>query len=103
MADPKGFLKYHRATPSTRKAEERVKDYKEIYHPVDETFIKEQLRDHFRYTGSSLALEILSNWEECKNRFTKIMPVEYKAALERRKDTVQKVKTKQIPANKYGF
>jgi len=69
----------------------------------DEDIIKEQLRDHFRYTGSSLALEILSNWEECKNRFTKIMPVEYKAVLERRKDTVQKVKTKQIPANKYGF
>jgi glutamate synthase (NADPH) large chain len=69
----------------------------------DENLIKEQLRDHFRYTGSSQALEILSNWEECKNRFTKIMPVEYKAALERRKDTVQKIKTKQIPANKYGF
>lgn len=69
----------------------------------DEDLIKEQLRDHFRYTGSSLALEILSNWEECKNRFTKIMPVEYKAVLERRKDTVHKLKVKQIPANKYGF
>jgi len=42
MADPKGFLKYNRATPSTRKADERVKDYKEIYQPVDETFIKDQ-------------------------------------------------------------
>jgi glutamate synthase (NADPH/NADH) small chain len=42
MADPKGFLKYNRATPSTRKVEERVKDYKEIYQPVDETFIKDQ-------------------------------------------------------------
>ena len=42
MADPKGFLKYNRATPSTRKVEERVKDYKEIYKPVDETFIKDQ-------------------------------------------------------------
>lgn len=69
----------------------------------DEDLIKEQLRDHFRYTGSSLALEILSNWEEYKNRFTKIMPVEYKAVLERRKDTFHKVKVKQIPANKYGF
>jgi len=69
----------------------------------DEDIIKEQLRDHFRYTGSSLALEILSNWEECKNRFTKIMPVEYKAVLERRKDPIFKAKAKQIPANKYGF
>jgi glutamate synthase (NADPH/NADH) small chain len=31
MADPKGFLKYERALPPTRKPEERVKDYKEIY------------------------------------------------------------------------
>lgn len=31
MADPKGFLKYERELPKTRKPEERVKDYKEIY------------------------------------------------------------------------
>ncbi|MBP6237261.1 MAG: glutamate synthase subunit beta [Saprospiraceae bacterium] len=42
MADPKGFLKYNRATPETRKVDERVLDYKEIYQPVDETFIKDQ-------------------------------------------------------------
>ncbi len=31
MSDPKGFLKYKRATPKTRKVEERVKDYNELY------------------------------------------------------------------------
>ncbi|MFN7117823.1 MAG: glutamate synthase subunit beta [Saprospiraceae bacterium] len=29
--DPKGFLKYKRETPKSRKPQERVKDYKEIY------------------------------------------------------------------------
>lgn len=42
MADPKGFLKYNRATPETRKVDERVLDYKEIYQPVDDLFIKNQ-------------------------------------------------------------
>lgn len=42
MADPKGFLKYNRAIPETRKVDERVLDYKEIYQPVDDLFIKNQ-------------------------------------------------------------
>lgn len=32
MADPKGFLKYTRELPTTRPVENRVQDYKEIYH-----------------------------------------------------------------------
>ena len=31
MADPKGFMKFTRELPKTRKPKERVKDYKEIY------------------------------------------------------------------------
>jgi len=42
MADPKGFLKYDRSLPSTRKPEERVKDYKEIYEDFSEEQTKEQ-------------------------------------------------------------
>jgi len=42
MADPKGFLKYNRAIPETRKVDERVLDYKEIYQPVNDLFIKNQ-------------------------------------------------------------
>lgn len=42
MADPKGFLKYDRALPPTRKPEERVKDYKEIYVDFGEDKTQEQ-------------------------------------------------------------
>ncbi len=31
MNDPKGFLKYKRETPATRKVDNRIKDYKDIY------------------------------------------------------------------------
>jgi glutamate synthase (NADPH/NADH) small chain len=33
MADPKGFLKHTRELPSSRKPEERINDYREIYEP----------------------------------------------------------------------
>jgi glutamate synthase domain-containing protein 3 len=62
---------------------------------IDYDVVKEQLRDHFRYTGSMAALEILNDWEISKNRFSKIMPVEYKAILERK--SVVKVQPIQNP------
>ena len=42
MSDPKGFLKYERAVPLTRKVAERIQDYKEIYHPTSPDTIKAQ-------------------------------------------------------------
>lgn len=36
MNDPKGFLKYKRETPQTRKISERVKDYQELYQEFDQ-------------------------------------------------------------------
>jgi len=42
MADPKGFLKYKRELPKSRKPAERVKDYGEIYKDFSDKKIKEQ-------------------------------------------------------------
>ncbi len=36
MADPKGFLKYSRSTPTRRPAELRIHDWKEVYNPFPE-------------------------------------------------------------------
>ena len=71
--------------------------------PHDEHLIKEQLRDHFRYTGSSQALEILTHWNTHKRKFSKVMPVEYKAVLARRKDPGFITKSKKVVATRYGF
>ena len=40
------------------------------------------LKNHFRYTKSSLAKHILDNWEKCKYNFIKVMPTDYKKALQ---------------------
>lgn len=42
MSDPKGFLKYERETPKTRKATERTKDYEELYQDFSDEKTKQQ-------------------------------------------------------------
>lgn len=43
------------------------------------------VRNHFRYTSSKRALEMLNNWEGFKTRFVKVMPVDYKRVLQAKK------------------
>lgn len=42
MADPKGFLKYSRSTPTRRPAELRIHDWKEVYNPFPEESLVNQ-------------------------------------------------------------
>jgi len=56
----------------------------------DKEDLRYLLRRHFLYTGSNVALEILTNWEEENNYFKRVMGREYKALL-----TVQKAEVDQ--------
>jgi len=58
----------------------------------DEELLRTMIRDHFRYTSSNRALEILNNWKKAKNCFTKVMPRDYKAALQKQKKDNFKIK-----------
>ena len=49
----------------------------------DFDIIKDLLEKHYSYTHSSIAEEIILNWTKSKNMFVKVMPTEYKAALEK--------------------
>ncbi|MFY8154366.1 MAG: hypothetical protein ACOVOI_19995, partial [Hyphomicrobiales bacterium] len=40
------------------------------------------ISDHHRYTGSLRAKDILDNWAEYLPKFVKVMPVEYRRALQ---------------------
>jgi len=55
--------------------------------------IRTLLRNHFRYTSSRGALEILENWELQKDEFIKVMPVDYKRALQEKKNVEPKLVT----------
>ena len=43
--------------------------------------VRSMVRDHFRYTGSRTALDLLQNWNLRKNYFTKVMPQDLKRVM----------------------
>lgn len=48
---------------------------------ADEVLLKKLLEDHHASTGSLRARHILDQWTECRSRFVKVFPNEYKRAL----------------------
>ena len=44
--------------------------------------LRELIGNHARYTGSQRANDILANWEAYRGKFRKVMPVEYRRALQ---------------------
>jgi glutamate synthase (NADPH/NADH) large chain len=51
----------------------------------DEFFVREQIGEHIYWTGSAYARSIMDAWEENRPRFIKVLPVEYKRALQQMK------------------
>jgi glutamate synthase (ferredoxin) len=50
---------------------------------ADITHVGEFIQNHIDYTGSPLATKILADWKTTQKHFIKVMPTDYKAALER--------------------
>jgi glutamate synthase (NADPH/NADH) large chain len=44
--------------------------------------LRQLIANHLRYTGSTRARDLLDNWSEVKGKFRKVMPVEYRRALQ---------------------
>ena len=57
--------------------------FEKVEVDADVAELKELITNHFNYTGSPLAEEILNNWEASLGQFVKVMPHDYKIALER--------------------
>ncbi|WP_310556163.1 glutamate synthase large subunit [Flavobacterium sp.] len=57
----------------------------EIELPTEEDFIKikKLIKNHSLFTNSPLSKRILQEWELQKNKFLKVMPIDYKKALHR--------------------
>lgn len=48
---------------------------------TDESILRRLIENHFRYTGSFRARDMLDHWERSRSQFVKVMPVEYRRAL----------------------
>ncbi len=61
---------------------------------ADEAALRGKIEKHLRYTGSARAKEILDNWASYLPKFIKVMPTEYRRALQ--EIAVQQAKAKEV-------
>ena len=57
-------------------------ELEELSNPADIEELRELITRHREYTGSTVAAEILDNWDNELGRFVKVMPTDYKRVLE---------------------
>ena len=60
----------------------------------EEELIKKMILDHFTFTGSDVASDLLKHWQDNFSRFVKVMPMDYKAALQKKKAALQAAQVK---------
>ena len=58
-------------------------DVESVWQEGDVKRLHAMIENHFRYTGSQRAAQILENWDSRLPLFVKIMPVEYRKSLDR--------------------
>ena len=51
--------------------------------PQDVEYVQTMIKNHYAYTDSQLAQKILADWNNMVEKFVKVMPIDYKNALER--------------------
>jgi glutamate synthase (NADPH/NADH) large chain/glutamate synthase (ferredoxin) len=61
-------------------------ELEEVTHEADVQVLRELIEKHLQYTGSPKAKRILDAWDAYLPRFVKVMPNEYRLALERLKE-----------------
>ena len=56
-------------------------DLEPVVEAADKTELKQLIENHYNYTGSPKAKEILANWQEYLPKFVKVFPTEYRRVL----------------------
>jgi glutamate synthase (NADPH/NADH) large chain len=68
----------------------RLSDYEDVKE------LQSMIEKHLFYTKSKVAERVLVNWEDYMNRFIKVMPLEYKKAINELKIKEVKSKLKEL-------
>jgi len=77
-------------------------DLESVYQEEDERLLLEMIRRHFEFTASDQAKRILDNWSEMVGRFVKVIPIDYRKALERLRERERR-STESSPATEEVF
>jgi glutamate synthase domain-containing protein 3 len=65
-------------------------DLENVYRPGDKDFLRQIIERHWELTGSGQARRILDGWREMVGKFVKVMPIDYRKALERLREREQR-------------
>ncbi len=57
-------------------------ELEDVDSPEDIAELKRLIENHQKHTGSTVAADLLANWNQSISRFTKVIPTDYKRALE---------------------
>ncbi|MGC8552858.1 MAG: glutamate synthase large subunit [Phycisphaerae bacterium] len=71
-------------------------DLEKLVQPEDIQELKTMIEEHARYTQSSVAAGILANWNASLAKFHKVMPIEYRRALERQAQEARLGKPEEV-------
>jgi glutamate synthase domain-containing protein 3 len=77
-------------------------DLESIYQEEDQQLLRDLIRRHYDWTSSVQARRILDNWQEMSGKFVKVMPIDYRKALERLRQQ-EAVRAEQTPATEEVF
>jgi glutamate synthase (NADPH/NADH) large chain len=64
-------------------------ELEELVDESDVWLVHGLIEDHVRYTNSALGRRILDNWEHLTRSFVKVIPPEYRRALQARRTPTQ--------------
>ncbi len=53
----------------------------EALEDFDRNILQQMVRNHFTYTSSKMALDLLNDWDKALKNFVKVMPRDYKRVL----------------------
>jgi glutamate synthase domain-containing protein 2/glutamate synthase domain-containing protein 3 len=77
-------------------------DLESVWQQSDQDILRDLVERHYAYTGSERAHYILNNWPGMIGRFVKVMPIDYRKALERMQAEEQR-QSETTPATEEVF
>jgi len=73
-----------------RRCNLQMVDLERLADPEEEAFVRGLIARHLELTKSTRAQTILTNWAHYRDRFAKIMPLDYRRVLEQKKEQTAK-------------
>ncbi|MFH1919567.1 MAG: hypothetical protein ABIP48_06775, partial [Planctomycetota bacterium] len=77
-------------------------DLESLWHKEDQDLLHDLITRHEKWTGSRQARRILDSWQEMAGKFVKVMPIDYRMALERLRES-EEVGGDSTPATEEVF